>query len=207
MYAVVDTEGNGLFRYKDEAGNSVPADAEGQPRLAQFAVILADKDMNETVRLNWFVRPDGWVMLPEATEINGLTTEWLMDNGVPVEVVLAAYSNLITDGRIIVAYNAQHDTKQMRAELRRAGLDDLFAKTRNICAMRGAMSFKIKNEGGRGFPKLEHVCRHFGISVEPKPHNAIYGARSCFEVVRCLRAANALPEAAVHFAKSRTEAA
>lgn len=208
MYAIIDTEGSGLFQYKDkETGKPIPADAEGQPRLAQFAAILTDNDMNETSTLNWLVRPDGWEMSPEATLVNGLTTERLIAEGVPVDVVLDAYTKLIEDGYEIIAYNSQHDCKHMRAELRRAGRDDLFAKTRNACAMRAAMSMKIKNEGGRGFPALAHVCNHFGIPVEPRPHNAIYGARSCFEVVRCLRAANALPEPAVHFAKSRTEAA
>ena len=40
MYAVIDTEGSNLFDF------SKPADAEGQPRLAELAIIYADSEFN-----------------------------------------------------------------------------------------------------------------------------------------------------------------
>lgn len=220
MYAFLDTEGSGLFQYEDkETGLPIPADAEGQPRLAQFAVILTDADMNELASIDYLVRPDGWEMSPEATLINGLTTERLIAEGVPVTVVLEAYEKLIADGYAIIAYNAQHDTKTMRAELRRryraehpgeeevpAGVD-LFAQTRNWCAMRACMAAKVKNLGGRGWPKLEHACVHFGIEPEPKPHGAVAGARKCFEVVQALRRIGTEPDPKIHPAKEKPEAA
>lgn len=74
-YAILDTEGNGLFRYKDEAGRSVPADADGQPRLAEIVLIFADADLKIEREYQAYIKPVGWEMTPGATAVNGLTTE------------------------------------------------------------------------------------------------------------------------------------
>lgn len=204
MYAIIDTETNGLPNYR------LPADDPGQPRLAQFAAILVDGDMNELVDgvRSFLVRPDGWDMHPDATAVNGLTTECLLADGVPIAAVLDAYERIIADGHDIIAFNARFDAKIMRGELRRAGRDDLFAKTRNWCAMYAAKGHGVVNPKGRNRPpSLATCCEHFGIAIEPKPHNAIFGARACLEVVRAMRAGGVLIEPAIHYASEKPEAA
>ncbi|MEW5421915.1 hypothetical protein HNS03_08340 [Amorphus sp. 3PC139-8] len=81
-YAVIDTETSGLFDFK------LPADAVGQPRLAHLASIYVDENAEVLDRKDFYVRPDGWRMSAKATEINGLTTEFLRENGVPIGGVL-----------------------------------------------------------------------------------------------------------------------
>lgn len=197
MYAFIDTETSGLPNYK------LPADDPSQPRLAQFAAILTDGDMQQTGFTNMLVCPDGWEMTAEATAINSLTTERLKAEGVPIERVLDFYAGLIEAGHGIIAYGAQFDCKILRGELRRAGRDDLFAQTRNWCAMRETRGMKIKKTNGKGGqPRLEDVCVHFGIEVEPKPHDARHGARACLAVVRALVAGGTVIKPAVHYAKN-----
>lgn len=202
-YAIIDTEGTGLFIFKDEAGNSVPADAPGQPRLAHLAMILLNDDMVEVAIVDHFVKPDGWEM-PQgegsAGAVNGLTTEFLTENGIPVAEVLQRYAEIIDDEYVLVAFNAQHDLKQMRAEFRRAGMDDRFEKTSNICAMRASMALGVKKAGGgRGFPKLSDCMAHLGIENDAA-HTAGGDARACLALFRHLHAVGALPEAKVHYA-------
>jgi DNA polymerase-3 subunit epsilon len=198
-YAVIDTETSGLFDFRK------PADDPGQPRLAQLAIILVERivegELLATSTLEFFVKPDGWEMQPEATAKNGLTTERLNEIGVPVANVLDVYQKVVEDGWIIVAFNAQYDTKVMRGEFRRAARDDLFEKTPNICVMRGAQKHGIKNSKGRGFPSLHDVCAHLGIGCE-EAHNALHDAQAAFEVFSKLDELGALPEPAVHFAKN-----
>ncbi|MCV0395425.1 MAG: 3'-5' exonuclease [Rhizobiaceae bacterium] len=208
-YCVIDTENTGLFRFKDEAGVPVPADAEGQPRLASLAMIFLDEDLNETDVVSLFIKPDGWSM-PQgegsAGEVNGLTDEFLHENGTPVLVALERYTAAIDDGYVMVAYNAQHDLKQMRAELRRAGLDDRFDRTPNICAMRACNPLKIPKANGKGgSPKLSDACAHFEIE-NGEEHSALGDARAAAEIFRRLHAMDALPEAKVHYAKVPPEA-
>lgn len=197
-YAIIDTETSGLFDFRK------PADADGQPRLAQLAIILANEDLTEIEEIDFYVKPDGWELDEEAAKVNGLTPEYLMEHGVPVVEVIDAYAKLIDDGIIIAAYGAQFDTKIMRAEMRRAGVDDRFEETRNFCLMRAHMGKVVKQSGKRGWPKLSDVCVHYGIANEDE-HNAIGDARVCLEILRRLHAADEIPEAKVHYAKNRPE--
>ena len=207
-YAILDTEGTGLFQY------SLPADAEGQPRLASAAFLLAEEDATQpglviTHECNFFIKPDGWVMGEEAGKINGLTTEFLAENGSPVSEVLAYYSSLTLDGRVLAAFNASHDTKHFRAELRRAGMPDLFETTPNICLMRACTQIcKVPKKSGAGFkfPKLSEACAFFKIE-QPAAHSALGDALSAFAIMQHLHKANRLPAPEVHFAKAKPEAA
>ncbi|MDR3464195.1 MAG: 3'-5' exonuclease [Beijerinckiaceae bacterium] len=198
-YAVIDTETSGLFDF------SKPADAEGQPRLASLAVIRLDAELNEEGADEYLIKPEGWTLPAEATTINGLTMERLEAEGRPIGKILDLYAGLIECGYVVVAFNAQFDAKIMRGELRRAGLPDLFEQTRNICVMRAATDIvKAPKASGKGykFPKIAEACAHFGIA-QTEQHTAIDDARAAAEIFRKLRALNACPDPAVHYAKER----
>ncbi len=197
-YIIFDTETSGLFNFK------LPADEPTQPRLAQLGAIMIDDVTAEPQRVGMYIRPDGWEMHPDATAANGLKTEFLAANGRPVVDALDFYSAAIRAGYVAVAYNAQFDCKMMRAEFRRAGRDDLFTITKNICLMRGASKLGIQKAGNsnRGWPKLSDCCAHFGI-VQTKAHDAMGDAEDAYQVFLKMHAIGALPVAAVHYAKER----
>lgn len=204
-YCIFDTETTGLFLFKDpDTGAPIPADDPRQPRLAHFNAILVNEDLEEEDEIDLFVKPDGWEM-PQGEDsagaVNGLTTQFLQDNGTPIAAVLDLYSNLVQSGYIVVAYNAQFDCKMMRGELRRAGRPDLFDATPNICAMRAAMALGVKKAGGgRGFPKLTDCAAHLGLVIDDA-HSAKGDTRATLALFRHLHAVGALPEARVHLAK------
>lgn len=198
-YAVIDTEGSGLFDFKR------PADAEGQPRLAELVMIFLDDSLQVESEYQAYVRPDGWEMSPGATAVNKLTTEFLIENGRPIVDVLADYTAAIVGERVIVAHNAQHDCKTMRAELRRAGLPDLFEQTKNICTMRALTDVCcIPPAGGRGgykFPKLSEACVYFDFPILGD-HSALNDARAALQLFRKIVELGVCPEPAVHYAKN-----
>ena len=205
-YMIVDTEGTGLFRYDQ------PADAKGQPRLAELMMIFTDEDMNVEREYHAYIRPDGWEMSPGATAINKLTNDFLNEHGIPVAEALNEYNSAITNGYVMVAHNAQHDAKQIRAELRRAGLADRFEDAPNLCTMRGLTdTCKIPPNGDRGgykWPKLSEACVFFGME-NMGDHSAENDARACLALLRKMRDLGVLPEAKVHLAKTppaKTEA-
>lgn len=202
-YVVFDTETTGLFLFKDkETGEPVPADDPRQPRMASFAAILADESGREISRTKYFVKPDGWsIDGTQAAEVNGLTDEFLAENGVPVSDVLDIWEGYVRDGLIVAAFNAQFDCKMMRAELRRAGRDDLFEQTKNTCLMRGLAPYK--NEGlciVRGMVKLSEACAHFGIENEDA-HDAMSDAQAALCILQRLIADGRVIEPKVHYAK------
>lgn len=205
-YLILDTETSSLFTFKKD-GKPVPADDPGQPRLAEAAMLLVDENLKITHRYVAYVKPDGWEMEAGATAVNGLTTDHLLEVGVPIGEVLDHYEDFIKSNRIVVTHNAQHDTKQMRGELRRAGRDDLFLITRNICTMRGlAKTCDLRQKNGKGlkWPSLSEACRHFGIPHETR-HSAEADAVAVLELLRNMRRLDIVPEARVHFAKGRDD--
>lgn len=195
MYVIIDTEGSGLFDF------SKPADAEGQPRLAQLAMIYADTEFNIEREYAAYVKPDGWTMDPKATAVNGLTDEILNEKGIPVADVLAVYTDAIKEGRAVVAFNAQHDCKTMRAELRRAGMPDLFEETKNVCVMRKANGILPKAGGKKGWPKLSEAKTHLGLD-ESEVHTAIADANAAWHILKYLAAHGADLTPEVHYAKN-----
>lgn len=208
-FLILDVETSGLHLYAKKGEPPIPADAPGQPRLAGLTMIPVGDDMEpDGEPISALIRPDGWEITEEITKINGLTTERCQAEGVPVGAMLEIYTRFIrNDGRMVVAFNAQFDTKIMRGELRRAGMDDLFEITPNICAMRASMKLGVQKAGEKkgGFPKLADVYRHF-YDVEPDgQHTSAGDAESCLRIFRELASMGVLPEGAVHYSSTRKD--
>jgi DNA polymerase-3 subunit epsilon len=202
-YIVIDVETSGLYIYKNPDGTPHPADAPDQPRLAELAMIQCDDAFNVIRERQFYIQPSGWEMHPDATAINGLTTEFLLANGVPAIQALAAYHGAIGVGHIVLAHNAQFDCKSLRGESRRLGVPDLFEKTYNVCTMRSAMKVtpKIKKLNGKGgFPGLVDVAAYFGIP-HPETHSALDDARTTVMVAKALHEGGWLLAPDVHRAK------
>jgi DNA polymerase III epsilon subunit-like protein len=200
-YLVIDTETNGVFDFK------LPADAEGQARLAHLAMIYLDEGGNEERRNDIYVRPNGWTMSAEASAVNGLTDEFLIEQGTDVVEALNVYQAAIEEGRSIVAFHAQFDCKVMRGEFRRLFLPDLFEQTNNICVMRPMVTLcGLKQEGSNRakFPKLAEALAYFGVD-QTNAHKAINDAENAAILFRELKARDLLPEASVHYAKNKPE--
>jgi DNA polymerase-3 subunit epsilon len=216
-YIVIDTEGTGLFQMKNPDGTTKSSDDPGQPRMAEFAAVFTDDDFNITGEYQSYIAPVGWdhEMPDEAYNVHGLSMDFLRENGKPVELALNVYTNAVeTERRILLGFNQQHDGRQVRAELRRAGMNDLFEQTPNICAMRSIttnMKGQVKKLNGKGgFPRLIDAAAHFGIPYpEDKRHTALEDARVTVAVARELHLRKLLLPAEVHYARnhpSRSEA-
>lgn len=191
-YLALDTEGSGLFDY------TKPADAPGQPRLAGLGLILLGPDLEEQERHSFLIKPDGWIFddHSEAAAVNGLTHQRLMDEGVPVKQALRLYGEALDARRIVVAHNALHDLKMMRAEMRLVGYPDRFMETRYICTMQGSRQAVDARtaDGKKKAPKLEEACAFFGIELEQKgAHTGIGGAERAAAILRHLRDRGEMP--------------
>jgi|SRR5882672_3193337 len=217
-YMIIDTETNTLPDYKRSA------EAEGQPRLAEFAAIIVDYDGEQIEEYQRYIQPHGWNMEAGATAVNKITNELLDTKGIPVEHVLDWYAERIVVNRLpVIAFGAQFDTKIMRGELRRremvrAELEhravneeaDLFTRTPNVCLMRQARPFaktigrELVKAGAnnKGWPKLTDLMNFLGIIYDPTQlHGALAdcrGAEACF---RLMLDQGFQPEPIVHFSK------
>jgi DNA polymerase-3 subunit epsilon len=113
-----------------------------------------------------------------------------------------------SEGRAVLGFNQQHDGRQVRGELRRAGLPDNFEQTPSCCAMRSITSnYKgmVKKLNGKGgFPRLIDAAAHFGYPgyEEEKRHSALEDALATHFVSKCLHELGKLLPAEVHYNKA-----
>jgi DNA polymerase III epsilon subunit-like protein len=158
-YAVFDTETNGLF-VKD-----VPETDPVQPRLASLSIVKASPTWATQSEQTIFIKPDGWTISPEVTAINGLTTEWLMEHGVPVRQAIDAWIDCIREGRVMAGFSVGYDVRIMRAELARANMPLLVDETLTLDAMTKCIGIiKLPLDGRRyKVPKLSEALAHFKI--------------------------------------------
>lgn len=208
-YLVLDCETSGLHMFAKKGEPPIPADAPGQPRLCGVTMIPIGPDLEpDDEIISTLIRPNGWEITPDITAINGLTTEQCAITGIDVEGVLLEYTRFVRDEKtIVVAFNAQFDTKIMRGELRRIGMDDLFELTPNICTMRGSMKLGVqkRREKKGGFPKLSDVYWHFFEREPTDQHTSMGDAQSCLAIFRRLVSMGAAPEPAVHYSSTRKD--
>jgi DNA polymerase III epsilon subunit-like protein len=225
-YLVIDTETNALPDY----GRS--AEAEGQPRLAEFCGIIVDEQGDTIEEWQRYVQPgigpdgkDRWCMEPGATEVNKITDDLLREKGTSILEVLDWYvSRIIIDRMPVVAYGAQFDTKIMRGELRRAEAlaceteqrafneeCDLFEETLNTCLMRQARPFakmigrEIVKAGGnnKGWPKLTDFCDFLGVIYDKDSmHGATADARAAATCFRLMLDQGFDPAPSIHRSKN-----
>lgn len=200
-YLIIDTETTGLFDF------TKPADAPGQPYLAELAMVRTDAEVVMEDIETFLIKPEGWVMPAAAGAVNGLTTERLEAEGVPVAYALDAYVKAVGEGYIVAAFNAQFDTKIMRAALRRAGRPDMFETTPNICIMRALTGVcKIPKKDGKGIknPKLSEALAYFKIEGHAG-HSAHGDAYSAYQLLKWLKRLDLMPVPEVKYAKNRPE--
>lgn len=189
-YAVIDTEGSGLFDY------TKPTDAPGQPRMASFGLILTDENLEIESEHGFLIKPNGWRFdnFSDAAKINGLTHERLLAEGLDVREPLRLYGDAIDQRRIVVGFNVPHDLKTLRAEARYVGFPDRYMQTRYICVMQGCRQLVDARtaDGRKKAPRLEEACKFFGIE-RPEGHAALPDAHNALSILRKLRDAGQFP--------------
>ncbi|WP_025139043.1 3'-5' exonuclease [Achromobacter sp. DH1f] len=110
-----DTETTGLPRFKDPSGHP------DQPHIVQLAAALVDLDSRETVAsLDLIIRPDGWIIPDEVTDVHGITTEYATAVGVPEALALSLFLQLWA-GHKRIAHNEPFDARIIRIAQHRVG--------------------------------------------------------------------------------------
>lgn len=198
----LDTETTGLPDFR------APSDAPHQPHLVQLAMILLDDDLNEQASVSLIIRPQGWEIPKQASDIHGITTEKALALGVPEKMATDLYVSLvhgsrpICDGsRKVLAHNADFDIRLMRIAMLRSGYDKTFQEARPVesfCTMKAATPIvnlpPTPKMIAAGFNKpksasLSECIRHFFGEELEGAHDALVDVRACVRVYRHLQTA------------------
>lgn len=168
------------FLFFDTETTGLPSDynapiynTHNWPRLIQISWILTEEDANVVSQKNFIIKPNGFVIPEESSNIHRITTERAVAEGLDLSIVLDLFDNDLKQADIIVGHNIDFDIKVVRAEMFRLSREDCLVDKKTICTMKSTTSFcKIQGEHGYKFPKLQELyTKLFGHSFD-NAHNS-----------------------------------
>lgn len=155
-YLFFDTETTGLPRN----WNAPLSDSENWPRLAQIAWILYENSA-EIERRDFIIKPEGFEIPIEASNIHGITTKRAQKEGALLGIVLNEFQSLVERADFLVAHNMSFDEKVVGAEFLRKNMSNPFVSKKTICTKEISTNFcaipSVNGYGDYKWPKLSEL--------------------------------------------------
>lgn len=175
---IFDTETTGIPDWM------IPSEDASQPHIVQLAAVLVGVDTQRIIQsMDVIIRPDGWEIEPELTEIHGITKEYAMDVGIPERMALEMFLAL-WNGRPRIAFNTTFDNRIIRIGTKRyfdeATIEGWHAGKQGEewrCMMLAAR----KIMGGKQ-PTLAEAHQHFIGSDHQDAHTAMGDTLACMRL-------------------------
>jgi DNA polymerase-3 subunit epsilon len=191
MYLFFDTETTGL----PLSWNAPASNTSNWPRMVQLACLLTDPDGIIIEQRNFIIKPEGYTIPSEASNIHGITTERANREGLDLNASLSDFSSLLVRATHLVAHNMEFDEKIVGAEFhRKFGSDPLPSKAK-FCTMKNPQviehcSIPPFRYGSYKWPKLSELhTKLFGVDFD-EAHDAsvdIKATAKCFFELRRIR--------------------
>lgn len=186
MKLFFDTETTGKAEFKLDASH------RAQPRIVQIGAILADDAQKTVGEINLIVKPDGWTIPKEASDIHGITHDFAMRYGVHHDIVMTLFSRLVEHADVLVAHNFDFDSLVVRSAFTLMDspqeLTQRFAGKPSFCTMKASTNI-LRLPGMYGFkwPKLQEAHRFFLKRDFDGAHDAMADVRACMAVYHALQ--------------------
>lgn len=190
MYLVFDTETTGLPKnYQAPA-----SDVANWPRLVQLAWQTYDEEGNLWERHNHIIKPLGFVIPKEASDIHRISHERAVAEGEDLRFVLDKFSKLVQRASFLVGHNVEFDEKIVGAEFFRNEMANVLDSLPKICTMKSAVEFcAIDNgRGGYKWPNLSELHLKLFGSDFAEAHDADVDVRACARCLFALKSKGAL---------------
>lgn len=180
MYFFFDTETTGL----PKNWKAPVTDLNNWPRMIQVGFITYDNKGHHLETKDYIIRPEGFTIPVEASNIHGITTERALDEGVALRDVLEELYQKIEASELLVAHNMAYDEKILGAEFLRNQYSNIVAQRNRLCTMQATVNYcNIQGPYGPKWPRLSELhIKLFGKDFEGA-HNAladIQATADCF---------------------------
>lgn len=194
MYLFVDTETSGLPDFK------LPLDHPSQPHIVSIAAWQGSWDestqsISHSASLNAVIRPDNWHIDPRALAVHGITEEYALAFGEPLDTVLARFLALVTatddgaNGGQLVAHNTSFDHRMLLRAFGDARMDSSpLGLLQPFCTMRALtdrMKLPSSFRGKYKWPRLDEAYEYvFGCPVPGREngHEAMVDLLGCKDI-------------------------
>jgi len=180
MYLFFDTETTGLPRN----WHAPVTDLANWPRMVQLAWLL-QTDAGEPLESgSVIIRPDGFVIPPDASRVHGITTERALREGVDLGSALGAFAAAMTRAEVLVAHNMSFDEMIAGAEFLRTGIDNRLFGMHRFCTMKATTDVcRLPGRYGFKWPTLTELHQHLFGQAPAVTHDAaadVEACRACF---------------------------
>lgn len=176
MYLFFDTETTGLPRnYRAPL-----TDLENWPRLVQLAWLLYDENGQEIASADRIVKPEGFIIPEQASNVHGISTEKALAEGLELHNVMNEFSEALKKAKVVVAHNMSFDEKIVGAEFLRKNIDHNLFELFRLCTKEEATDFcAIPGPYGNKWPTLSELhIKLFNEDFEGA-HDALVDVRAC----------------------------
>lgn len=167
-YIIFDTETTGIIKNL----HAHPSCSQAYPHIVQLAWRLYYK--NKCYDRNRVIRPDGFDIPEESVKFHGIRTETARAIGVPIEKVLQEFYEDVKKVDVLVAHNAEFDSRIIASECYRKGIPDFLRRKSIICTMKSTTSMcKLPGMYGFKYPRLEELYIYL---FKKKPKGKLHDA-------------------------------
>ncbi len=173
-----DTETTGLPKNY----NAPISDTSNWPRLVQLSWIMADEDANILSKKDFIIKPNGFVIPKESSEIHGITTDKAEREGFDLSYVLDIFDKGLIQADILVGHNIDFDINVLRSELYRLKRNDYICQKERLCTMKATVDYcKIISRNGYKYPKLQELYRKVFSRDFEDAHNSAADIQATLE--------------------------
>jgi len=176
MTLVFDTETTGKADFKK------PPEHPCQPRIVQLGAILFDELEHVRAEVNLIVKPGGFNIPTEATNIHGITDVVAEQYGMNEKAVLQLFLGMCRKAKTLVAHNIKFDSIVIGRALAIHGMTyELPPNT--FCTMEATTDIlRLPGPYGYKWPKLTEAYFHCFKKEMTGAHDAMADVRGCAEV-------------------------
>lgn len=176
MYLFFDTETTGLPKKWNAPAN----DLGNWPRLVQIAWILYDKNGKNVCDKEYVIKPEGFEIPKESSDVHGITTDFALKRGRSLEKILREFSFSMSLSKYLIAHNMSFDEKIIEAEFIRKKIQKSLFEPQKICTKDISTNFcKIPGSYGYKWPSLAELhMKLFGRGFDDA-HDAMVDVEAC----------------------------
>jgi DNA polymerase III epsilon subunit-like protein len=189
MILVFDTETTGFPK------RMVPGNLSVQPHIVELA--CAWFDVSDSGEKQWYgsfsslVRPQGWEIPKEATDIHGITNGIAQQGGLPICEIMGCVLGLMRKADLIVGHNISFDIAMLDIECSRLDYPKVYLEKSMFCTMKESTDIvrlpPNPGFGGYKWPTLGEAYSFFTGREFQETHRALNDIQACIEIFPHLR--------------------
>lgn len=152
VYLFFDTETTGLPKRYDAPSSDLE---NWSCRLVQLSWLMEDDSKTLLSQGDLIIKPDGFEIPKQASDVHGITTEMALEKGVDLKKAIYYFLGACKMADIIVGHNVNYDMHVVGAELIRSCGKDYIEKFPTADTMLASIDLcKIPGKYGFKYPRL-----------------------------------------------------